>query len=254
MQIKREQFINPPIKEAIFVIYFKEAIEAEKLNLFRQTDFVKAVFPNYNPTFTVEVTNKKSVDLKGVKPVFATSHKEEGYTLQGEKGLNKLIQVLPTHISYHNFNRYAGWEVMYAELQNIWSDFCSSIGKIEVSRISVRYINQLLLPLPFKNGFSDYIKLLPQIPEGINPSLNSFFLQIDVPCGKNEMQGIITETLLPNTQSSDKLNFLIDLTVLKAGKFDSESEEIWAWFTQIRDFKNDLFFSCITEEAKKLFN
>lgn len=250
----RKEFKNPPIKEAIFAIYFKEVVNAEQLNNFQNTDYVKKNYPIINPNFTLQVTNKGQINSNNTKPSFSTNHKQEGYTLQCGSACNKSIQVTPTHISYHNFNKYAGWDTMYNELKEIWAEFCKSVGNNNLSRVSVRYINQIALPYPFKKGFADYIKLLPQIPDGMNKRVNNFFLQINVPDSNNEMQGVITETVLPVGENLSILNFLIDLTVLKEGKLECNGTEMWDSFTKIREFKNELFFSCITEETEKLFN
>jgi len=250
---KSKNLVNPPIKEAIFAIYFTDIIGVEKLNNFQVTDYVRTKYPIIKPNYKFQVTNKNPVSSNSNKPEIHTTHHQEGYTLQCESDGNNLIQVFPTHLSYHNFNKYAGWDSMYSELKEIWKVFCESVGKNNISRLNVRYINQLLLPLPLKNGFGDYIKLLPQIPSNLNQSVNNFFMQVNIPDASNEMQGTITETILPNPKHPNSLNFLIDLSVLKQGPFECSGSKIWDSLTKMREFKNELFFSCITEEAENLF-
>lgn len=251
---KRKNLVNPPIKEAIFAIYFNEIISAEKLNNFKETDYVKSKYPVVKLNYKYQVTNKSSENTGTDKLEFHTNHQQEGYTLQCENDCNNLIQVFPTHLSYHNFNKYAGWSSMYSELEQIWKLFSGSVGSNNISRLNVRYINQIELPLPLTNGFGDYITLLPVIPSNLNQSVNNFFMQVNIPDALNQMHGTITETILPNTQNKNSLNFLIDLSVLKQGPFDCNDSEIWNWLTKMREFKNELFFSCITEKTENLFN
>ena len=251
-----KQFKNPPIKEAIFAISFKEVIPQESLNLFIKNEFIKKNFPIYQPGIVVEVTNKQKPNQTetDITKAVSTNHKQEGYLLRGEDGSNRLVQINPTSLSYHTFNKYTGWESMFNELQKIWVEFCKSVSKTMISQISVRYINHIRLPFPLKNGIQNYIKLLPQIPDGINPKLNNFFIQIHVPNGKNSFQGVITETLLSTDSKKEMLIVLLDISVVEQKDFNCDEQAIWTTFNQIREFKNELFSSCITEETKELFN
>ena len=254
MALEHKEFKNPPIKEAIFAISFKETIPQDKLILFAESNYVKENFPIFQQGVRVEVSNKPTKDPK---QLISTTEKHEGFLVRSGTGKerNAIINVNPTMLSYHNSNKYAGWDNMYAELRTIWKEFCTSSGKSVVSQISVRYLNHISLPFPFpsKGGFSDYIKLMPQIPEGINNSVDSFFIQINIANDEGDLKGIITETILP-TNDINILNLLLDLSVVKQNDFDCEKEEMWDTFVKIRGYKNKIFLSCITEETEKLFN
>ena len=75
----------------------------------------------------------------------------------------------------------------------------------------------------------------------LNP-INHFFLQINIPDPKFGLQGIITETIIPNGSNDKNINFLLDLQVIKFAIFECNSKEMWDSFLNIRDFKNELFF------------
>lgn len=246
--MKREQYNNPPIKEAIFTLHFNENIDKDKLVLFRESEFVKTELSIISPILNISLLNQSS---SRQNQSLVTSQKEEGYTLKKSEEENNLVRVLPSHISYHNFNKYAGWEGMFSDLQKIWLEFCKVIGENALAKISVRYINQLALPN--ESEVSDYIKLLPSVPNGIN-ALNNFFIQIRVPSNDDILQGIITETMLPNVADEKNEIFLIDLTVSKSAMFECNSNDIWSSFNEIREFKNELFFNCITDKTIELFN
>lgn len=249
MPAERKILKKPPIQEAIFIIAFKEAVANEQLDLFKQTDLVKRDFPDMSPGFVFEISNQSNAPAQ-----ITTSHKQEGYVLRSSREKKRLVQVRPTHLSYHNLTKYDGWETMIGELKALWSEFCTSVGENELSQLSVRYINHLKLPLPFEKGFIDYVTMVPQIPPGISPALGSFFLQVNIPEPENNLQSIITETVLGTDQGKNELNFLIDLNVTKTGPFECNKEEMWNAFDFIRDRKDDIFFKCITPKAENLFN
>lgn len=47
---------------------------------------------------------------------------------------------------------------------------------------------------------------------------------------------------------------IIDNDVLKAVQLDPKSKEIWEIINSFRIIKNDIFFNCITQKTRKLFN
>lgn len=241
------QFKSPPIKEAIFGITFKEAVEGYRLTQFLNTDIVKERFPNIIPGMMLEVSaDEKTAGIK-------TAHKPAGYQLRSANENSRLLDIKPTQLTYHNLTKYDGWDVMIEELKGLWSAFCLSVGKTQLSQLSVRYINHIMLPLPMSNGFGEYIKLLPQVPEGISPTLNNFFLQINIPVA-DDAHATATETILGPQPGGNKLDFLLDLIVVKNGNFDCNETEMWDAFIELRAHKNNLFSSCITEKTKELFS
>lgn len=243
-----KQYRNPPIKEAIFTFHFNENIEEERLWGFRNSSFVTHEFKVNESIFSISITNQeKSKD----KNPLVTSHNETGFTLRRNEESNNLVQVLPTRLSYHNFNKYAGWEEMCSDLKKIWSEFCAGVDDPSLSKISVRYINQL--SLPFEEDLGTYVTLLPSVPKGINANKN-FFMQINVSSLDDRLKGVITETILPNKQNEKGNMFLIDITVSDEKFFECNDDSIWSALDSMREYKNDLFFGCITEKTIEFFN
>jgi uncharacterized protein (TIGR04255 family) len=239
---------NPPIREAIFSITFKDAIAQENLNLFLQSDFSKTFIINSTPSFSVNITPSKN------QPNVVTTNKIEGFVLKPKDGKNRLIHIRPTFISYHNLEKYDGWDIMINELKELWSEFCKSIGTPHPSEVKVRNINQILLPLPFQLGFKEYIKLLPSVPEGINPIVDNFFIQINTSNKEKKLNAVISEKILKVDKTKAELSLLLDVTVFKKSSFECDKKEMWDSFTDLREYKDDLFFNCITKKTEDLFN
>jgi len=239
---------NPPIREAIFSITFKDAIPQAKLDQFLGSDFIKNSFPTKTPGFAVNITASKN------QPNIVTTGKVDGFILKPKDGKARLIHVRPTFISYHNLEKYDGWDIVINELKILWSEFCTSVGVIQLSEIKVRNINQILLPLPLSTGFKEYIRLLPVVPEGINPSLGNFFIQINTVDKAKQLNATISEKILGVDQNNKKLNLLLDITVFKKDIFECDKSKMWESFNDLREYKDDLFFKCITPKTESLFN
>lgn len=245
---QRKLLNNPPIQEAIFVITFKEPIPASSLESFKETEFVQKKFPiaHKGVVIDIEIGAFPVSDKAAVQ-----KHKNEGYLLKSPEIPNRLIQVQTTHLSYHNLTKYDGWESMISELKELWQVFCGSVGKNMLSQLGVRYINNIKLPLPFVpgHGLQDYTKFLPGIPKTVTTSIDNFFIQIKF--GEKGLRAEITETVLG--VKDDKLSLILDLNVFKKGDFLCNESDMWDSFNELREYKNKVFFNCITEKTENLF-
>ena len=143
---------------------------------------------------------------------------------------------------------------MFGEFKKIWSTYCQSVGRFPIAKVTVRYINQIVLPRTLTNGLGEYVKLLPAIPSGIPTQLDNFFIQIQVPSSDRKIKGMITETILPSNATDKMLKLLLDINVSSEEGISDDDESLWTAFTTMRKFKNDLFLNCITDVTKQSFN
>ncbi len=239
-----KQFDKPPIKEAIFTISFKNNKSAEEIDAFCADEYIKTNFPNSHTSFRIEAhLDKKHPEI---------SQREEGYLLRGRDGFNKAITIKSSLLSYHNFDKYAGWEVMVAEFQQTLECFKNVTGSNEITQISVRYLNHVILPE--SENIREYFRVLPIMPEGFEDKMNNFFLQISVPDEAADLHGNITETILRTPGDNEQLNFLIDIAVIKYLELNCKDVIVAEIFKSLRSFKNKLFLSCITKKAESLFD
>lgn len=232
---------NPPIKEAIIRVSFKDNVDVESLNKFCKSSFIKENYPIRQNLMALEIKS-----TMGVKST-TTAHKHEGFLLNCGEGCNKSIQSKVGQLSFHNTDKYLGWELFYEEFKKIWKNYYNTIGRIDIIQLGVRYINQLHFDLPLKDGIEEFLKILPTIPNGINKDLNNFFMQLNIPNDNQTLNGIITQTL--RDVSKNKLQVLLDLNVVKTKNINGSSEEIWQSFDDIRNFKNQLFFNSLTNKT-----
>jgi len=237
------QLKNPPIKEAIINVSFKDVIDLDRIQGFCNNSFIKIQYPRQNTLTNVEinVVDKESVSKTRV----------EGFILNCENACNRSIQIKVGQLSFHNTNVYIGWDTFYEEFKRIWGIFCDTVGKMDLINISVRYINQLNFNLPLQFGFEEYLKFLPTIPDGLSRSINGFFIQLNIPSQDNSMTGIITETF--GTIPKNQLQVILDLIVSKAQNVICNSDDMWSSFSNVREFKNQLFFSCLTDKTIHLY-
>ena len=67
---------------------------------------------------------------------------------------------------------YGNWEDMSKVAKELWEIYLTVAKPQAVSRIAVRYINSLPIPLPI-GDFSEYLNVPPVVPEGLPQTLAS---------------------------------------------------------------------------------
>ena len=146
---------------------------------------------------------------------------------------------------------YGRWEPFSKEARLLWNQFIGVAEPERVTRIAVRYINRLEIPLPI-DDFADYLRVGPQVSSDLPQALSSFVVQLRIP--QPEMDNcmlVLNEGILPSTQP-DRMAVLLDIDVFKEAALPADSPEVWDIVETLRDCKNRTFEACITDRTREL--
>jgi uncharacterized protein (TIGR04255 family) len=145
---------------------------------------------------------------------------------------------------------YEAWGTFRDEAQRLWPIYCQAMGgPIEVNRASLRYVNQLDIPMPIRD-LRDYIRTYPEISSDLSQLLSSYFMQIHIP----QVDGcvlILSEALVPPPEPS-KVSVVLDLDMIKEGLRLVTDDELWSTLELLRVRKNLAFEGCITNATREL--
>jgi len=187
----------------------------ENLEKFHDHETVKEHFP----------VKKKRESFKGgvkVSPggkisVLPTSGGPDGYLFQSpiEK---KIVQARIDGYTFNKLKPYESWDSFRTEARKLWNIYFQITKPVRITRIALRYINRIEIPLPM-NDFKEYV---------------------------------ITQTMEKPTENQ-RLPLILDIDVFSEISFINSDEEMWNKFEKLRKFKNDVFFDSITEKTKELF-
>ncbi len=243
-------FPNAPITEALLDIRVElpKEIILENLEKFHNHETVKEHFP----------VKKKRESFKGgvkVSPggkisVLPTSGGPDGYLFQSpiEK---KIVQARIDGYTFNKLKPYESWDSFRTEARKLWNIYFQITKPVRITRIALRYINRIEIPLPM-NDFKEYVLTTPEIAPKLPQALNHFFMQLEIPNPELPAIALITQTMEKPTENQ-RLPLILDIDVFSEISFINSDEEMWNKFEKLRKFKNDVFFDSITEKTKELF-
>jgi len=174
----------------------------------------------------------------------------DGYLYTSVDG-KYIVQARLDGFTLSRLQPYDNWESFRDEGKRLWEHYIAIAMPNLVSRLALRYINRLELPMPFKD-FKEYILTTPEIAPALPQGLKTFFMRLEVPHDEYQAIAIVTETIEP-PPNDQFLPLIFDIDVIHEAQFSPGSTEIWQTFEQLRNFKNEIFFNSLTDKAKELF-
>jgi uncharacterized protein (TIGR04255 family) len=241
-------FINAPITEALLDIRVNlpEHIIIKNIESFYEK--VKDEFPEKKERKHFQA----NIDFSSDKPVSnkQISGKIDGFLFKSSLK-KKVVQSRIDGFTFNKLKPYNSWNSFSSEAHKLWNIYYEMFKPLKITRIALRYINRIDIPLPFEN-FKEYILTIPEIAPDIPQGLSNFFMQLSIPNIKINATAVINETMKEITKDN-KLPFIFDIDVFQINNYSNNDEKIWDEFEKLRNFKNELFFNSLTEKAKELF-
>lgn len=239
-----------PIREAIIHIQFGPPVELSLIQGFVSSiekDFGKTT-DIWQTSFGVQFDHEKA-ESSAANPVLI------GKRLDSVDG-REVLQCTVSAFSFSRLTPYQDWAHIRDSAKRLWDLYLSSVKPISVTRLAVRYINALPLPLPVAE-LNDYFTSPPQVPAAL-PQVMRAFLQRVVIFDE------ATNTFVAVIQASDEDAEARSLTNQATIFFDIDASQqvnlssnnsniVWGKFEELRTFKNRVFFEHITEKTAGLF-
>ncbi|MCP5005758.1 MAG: TIGR04255 family protein [Planctomycetes bacterium] len=243
-------FPNAPITEALLDIRVElsNEVNLETLETLHDHNDIKERFP---------VKKKRVSFLSGVKAspegkisTFPTSGGPDGFLFQSpiEK---EIVQARIDGYTFNKLKPYESWDAFRTEARKLWDIYFQITNPVRITRIALRYINRIEVPLPM-NDFKEYVLTTPEVAPKLPQALNHFFMRLEIPNPDLPAIALITQTMEKPTENL-RLPLILDIDVFCENIFIDSNEEMWDKFEKLRKFKNDIFFDSITEKTKELF-
>lgn len=173
-----------------------------------------------------------------------------GFIFKSEDEL-KVAQFRNDGFTFSRLKPYTNWEEVSEEAHDLWGIYCDLVSPRRVTRIAVRYINRLKIPLPVSD-LSQYLKAPPSAPGDLSLILNNFITRVVLVDPKLGIAINLTQ-VLESIVDTEYLPIILDIDVYKKEQYKPADPSIWDVFETLREVKNQIFFSSLTEKAIRLF-
>lgn len=240
---------NPPAVEAILdvKVVFPKGVELAALADLHEV--FKDGYPQKEEMRSLEFGFEQEA---GSQPRTLTrDHGVVGYRFISEDR-KELVQCRKDGFTFNLLKPYTGWVDVEAKATSAWAAYRAVFPQAQITRVALRYINQILVPMP-------------------TPPLNmDEFFTVNLPCPKvdglsfvgfmgqsvllDHTTGLEANWIFAHQPNSDpeKLGVVLDIDVFAQGAKALETEVPVLWQT-MRELKNRLFFGSITANTEELF-
>jgi uncharacterized protein (TIGR04255 family) len=242
-----ERFPDAPITEALLDIQveFSAPVALEQIDSFH--DVIRDAYP------TKQSRVKWHGEIQVAQEAVQQAVKRGAHGLLFKSGdERRIVQARQDGFTFNWLKPYDGWEALRSEARARWESYRDAFSPQAITRIGLRYINRIELPIPFED-FRDYVKTAPDVAPGIPQGLSSLFMRLEIPDAERGLIAIVTETMEPRTEDGKRLPLLFDIDVVCQDRLDPRNPAVWHKLEQMREFKNEIFFSSVTEKAKEFF-
>lgn len=150
---------------------------------------------------------------------------------------------------------YCGWEEFFSRAQRDWSEWRKIIGRVDITRIGVRFINRVDMPHHGDKTIriEDYLHISPNLPDQDLPPISRYTIQVILPLGVDDCRLMINSQKVPSPLV-DHISLVLDIDISRDRDLPLRDDKIWEIIDKIRDHKNRVFESMITDAARRLFN
>ena len=166
--------------------------------------------------------------------------------------MSELVVLLPQTTVISQTAPYPGWDYFYGRFVRDWKLIRRTLGFRQISRVGVRYINRIDIPIESSVvNHENYLDLYPKITDKFGPLIGyavqaQVFME-DLSCKLTVNSAAVPSPLL-NTAS-----FVVDQDISRELDVPQTEEGIFNLLNKIRVRKNEVFESFVTDKARSLF-
>ena len=240
---------NAPITEAIIDFRVKLPSEFKVEAFLELKKTIGDRFPKVQERklFSSQLRIKKGEP----QPSSAEYHGVQGYFFRPEDN-KKVAQFRIDGFTFSRIKPYTNWEEMFDEAKELWGMYSRIAQPEAVTRLAVRYINHINIPLPV-DDLSKYFTASPNIPENIQGIISGFLSKVVVYDQEIDVATNIVQALDKSAKPDKHITVVLDIDSFKTGDFNVSNGEMWDIFANLHNTKNQIFFNSITDETERLF-
>jgi len=242
---------HPPIVEAVLDI---DCDLPPNLNFSEVEKLGKEAFATRYPIPRKQFIQQAGVNMEpDAEPKFFASHGLSAFQFLSADE-KEIVQIRVGGFSYNRLAPYASFDDYLPEISRCWDEFRRLAAPVQIRKIGLRYINQILIPLDGGTvNLADYLKVTPNLPDGAGLQFSGFFHQHQAGDPATGIKANIILASQPN--ENNFLPLLLDIEVFKPERLSPAPLADWSEQIQsLRDLKNHIFKHSFTKKCLNLFH
>ena len=160
-----------------------------------------------------------------------------------------IVQYRQDGMTFSRLAPYGNWDALSEKARPLAKSFLQVTEAPHVERLALRYINHFRLP---NQDPTRFFVSLPSFPESLPLGIESFVSRITGREPEGDLSVHVTharlDDLAPNTAG-----FILDIDAFAATRINPEVDQFWGTFDRLRELKNSVFFSLITERNAEVY-
>ncbi len=250
-QPKAPSYSRPPVREAVIDIQINPLTPDFLPKLKECGADLQFRYPKTKTQYRDEI----SMNVSDTDVTSEQNRQLLGYLFQSSDE-NKWVQMRLDGFTFNLLKpdpmaSWPGWDVLRNEVHTAWTKYAMATNTVEIKRLAVRYINQIVIPAT-KIELREYFTEPPRIPNGLPQELRHFFGRIQFTNPDPEATVILTQAPAPQPYQSQP-TFILDIDIVREQRMLLDRFDLWGTLDRFRELKNTVFEASLHQKAKKLF-
>lgn len=247
-KVEHRHYTRAPIVEAIVQLSFDEGAASPDA-LERSEAHFRQEFAVRKPLFSYEHRIQLTPESVQTPPAIVTP---AGVQLAQANG-KYLLRLAPNAVSIHETSQagvYGGWKGFSSVARRVCDRFIKEAGVESVTRIGVRYLNRVDIPISTED-LRDWIVSLPDIPRGLPQLLSAFSSQITMPQPDlhGDVVAVVRQAILAQVQA-DSVPVLLDIDVVSNAS--TAIANYWDTIESLHEREHLVFECSITDNVRSV--
>jgi uncharacterized protein (TIGR04255 family) len=163
----------------------------------------------------------------------------------------QVVQLTRTALTYHRLRPYIDWSHFRAGAIPVWQAFSAVFSPEYVAGLRLRYLNRIEVPLPFRD-LDEYLTMLPRIPKPVDTGFTGYLMRVTL--WDPRLTAFAHVTQIAELESNlPMLPVVFDIDVRRNDETAPDERTLWNVVEGLREYKNRIFLSGITDATRGLF-
>lgn len=241
--LERRHYSKAPITEALIDLRVNLPGEATLKRLNDLFPSISIEYPNQDNQLIFQG------QLMAGTSVSATANQTQIGYAYSDRDRRQVFNACLGSFTFSRLAPYDRWESFRDEAKRLWSIYQDAVRPITITRLAVRYVNRLDIPLPISD-LKDFLRTVPEVSVDLPEGLSGYFMQLQIPQEDVGAMVVINQAMIPPA-NPEVISILLDIDISQDYTLLID-KDFWSCLEKLHTRLNHVFEACITDETRKL--